>query len=183
MRVSKNHLAGVFNKRAPMIMKKDKGKPAPWLTSEVKVMMNEGDKLLRKSRRTNSEVHISAYKQKKEMKSIKLFKEQKSIYNRILLRENSKDPKKFWKTLKSIYPTKGGDKPSMRSFDINEVKTSDPRTNSNAFCTFFASVVKSLKEKAIPLRDFIWRKPAGIKRGQRKDSCFNRSHNLKSYAN
>ena len=96
----------------------------------------------------------------------------KSIYNRNLLRENSNDPKKFWKTFKSIYPTKGSDKPSMRSFDINGVKTSNPRTISNAFCTFFASVVKSLKKKAIPLRDFIWRKPAGITKRTEKSFLF-----------
>ena len=60
----------------------------------------------------------------------------------------------------------------MRSFDINGVKTSNPRTISNAFCTFFASVVKSLKKKAIPLRDFIWRKPAGITKRTEKRLLF-----------
>ena len=154
-----------------MITKKVKGKPAPWLTSDVKVMMNERDKLLRKSRRTSSEVHISAYKRKRNEVN-KAIQRAKSIYNRNLLRENSNDPKKFWKTLKSIYPTKGRDKPSMRSFDINGVKTSNPRTISNAFCTFFASVVKSLKKKAIPLRDFIWRKPAGITKKTEKSFLF-----------
>ena len=52
----------------------------------------------------------------------------------------------------------------MRSFDINGAKTSNPTIISNAFCTFFASVVKSLKEIAIPLRNFAWKKSIGIKK-------------------
>ena len=52
----------------------------------------------------------------------------------------------------------------MRSCDIKGVKTSNPGMISNAFCTFFANVVKSLKQKAIPLRNFVWRKPTGIKK-------------------
>ena len=154
-----------------MITKKVKGKPAPWFTSEVKIMMNERDKLLRKSRRTTNEDHISAYNRKRNEVN-KAVQGAKSIYNRNLLRENSNGPKKFWKTLKSIYPTKGRDKPRMLSFDIYWVKTSGPRTISNALCTFFASVVKSLKEKEIPLRDFVWRKPAGIKKRTEKRFLF-----------
>ena len=60
----------------------------------------------------------------------------------------------------------------MPSFDINGVKTSNPRTISNAFCTCFASVVKSLKEKAIPLCDFVWRKQAGITNSTEKRFLF-----------
>ena len=92
--------------------------------------MNERDKLLLKSRKTNSEAHTLAYKQKRN-KVNKAIQKAKSIFDRNLLRENSNDPKKFWKTLKSIDPTKGGDKPYIRSFEIDRVKTSNPATISN----------------------------------------------------
>ncbi len=144
-----------------MITKKVKGKPASWSTNDVKAMMYERDSLLRKSRRTSSEVQNSVYKRKRNEVN-KAIQKAKSTYNRNLRRENSIDAKKFWKTFKSIYSTKGRDKHSMRSFDISVVKTSNPSIVSNAFCTYFARVVKSLKGKVIPLCDFEWRKPVGI---------------------
>ena len=65
---------------------------------------------------------------------------------------------------------------------INGVRTSNPIKHSNAFRTFFASVVKSLKEKAIPLRDFLWRKPVGIKKRTEKRFLFQSVSHLKSCA-
>ena len=60
----KNVLTHIFERHAPVIVKKVRGKPAPWLSSDVKKLMNERDKLLRKSRRTKEESDISAYKTK-----------------------------------------------------------------------------------------------------------------------
>ena len=141
------------------------------LTNDVKAKMNEWDKLLLKLRKRNSEANISAYKRKRN-KINKAIQKTKSIYNRNLLRENSNDPKKFWKTLKTTYLTKGGDKPFMRSFDINGAKTSYLKIISNAFYTFVASIVKSLKETAIPLRNCAWRKPMGINKKTEKRFLF-----------
>ena len=42
----KNSVLEVFDKHAPRIMKKVRGKLAPWLTDDVKKLMNERDKLL-----------------------------------------------------------------------------------------------------------------------------------------
>ena len=81
----------------------------------------------------------------------------KSMYHKDLLKENSRDPNKFWKTLKSIYPTKSSDKQSPQSFEINVDKERDPRKIANAFCSFFANILTTLKEKAFPLCNFTWR--------------------------
>ena len=48
----KNIVLEVVDKHAPRIMKKVRGKLAPWLTDDVKKLMNERDKLLRKSRKS-----------------------------------------------------------------------------------------------------------------------------------
>ena len=56
-------LLQISNRHALKITKKVKGKPAPWLTSKVKDLMNERDKLLRKSQRSKNELDISKYKQ------------------------------------------------------------------------------------------------------------------------
>ena len=84
----------------------------------------------------------------------------KSTYYKNLLNENSTDANKFWKTLKSIYPTNNRDKTSLRSFDIGGEKTTHPSQIANAFCTFFTQVIASLKSKAIPLRNFAWKNPS-----------------------
>ena len=46
----KNVLTHIFQRHAPVIVRKVRGKPAPWLSTDVKNLMNERDKLLRKSR-------------------------------------------------------------------------------------------------------------------------------------
>ncbi len=81
----------------------------------------------------------------------------KSMYHKDSLKENSRDPNKFWKTLKSIYPTKSRDTQSPQSFEINGDKIRDPIKIANAFCSFFANIVTTLKEKAFPLCNFTWR--------------------------
>ena len=67
--------------------------------------------------------------------------------------------------MKSIYPSKILKKYTSQSFDIgDDVKTCDPFTISNAFCEFFTGIVKTLKEKATPLCDLVWRTPGNISR-------------------
>ena len=43
----------IFDKHAPIVEKRAKGRPCKWLTSEVKTEMNHRDKALRKARKTN----------------------------------------------------------------------------------------------------------------------------------
>ena len=155
----KSILKGIFERHAPTIMKKVRGKPAPWLNNDVKSLMNARDKLLRKSRRTKANSESSQYKSKRNEVNAAVRKA-KSTYYKNLLNENSTDANKFWKTLKSIYPTKNRDKTSLRSFDIGGEKTTDPSQIANAFCTFFTQVIASLKSKAIPLRNFAWKNPS-----------------------
>ena len=87
-----------------------------------------------------------------------------------MLKENSGNPNKFWRALKTIYLTKSTAGPSMQSVDIDGTKTNDPSKIFNAFCTFFATVTAKLRESAIPLRDFVSRNPAAIP--QRTDQQF-----------
>ena len=50
----KSVIMGIFDKHAPLIIKWVKGKPAPWLTAELKSVMNERDSLLRKYRKSKT---------------------------------------------------------------------------------------------------------------------------------
>ena len=159
--IMKSILTNIFDRHAPKLCKNIRGQSAPWLSSDVKKLMNDRDKLLRKSRRTKDQLDISQYKRKRNEVNIAIRKA-RSSYHKNMLKENSGNPNKFWKSLKTIYPTKSTTGPSMHSFDIDGIKTDDPARISNAFCSFFATVTSKLRESAIPLRDFVWRNPAAI---------------------
>lgn len=58
----KTIINGIYLNYAPVITKRVKGKPAPWLTVELKQLMNERDGLLCKYRRSNSDEDLHAYK-------------------------------------------------------------------------------------------------------------------------
>ena len=75
------------------------------------------DKLLHKSRRTKAELDISKCKQKRNKVKIAIQKA-KSSYHQNLLKENSANPSQFWKTIKSIYPTKSSAGSSIHPFDL-----------------------------------------------------------------
>ena len=149
-------LRNIFNRHAPIIKKRVKGKPAPWLTPNIKAAMNERDKLLRKYRKTNSDFDRRAYQNKRNQVNITLRKS-KSSYNKKLLKESSSQPDKFWKTLKNIYPSKVNKNDCIQSFDINGEKCSDKTSIANGFRDFFSSITTKLKNKAMPLCNYTWR--------------------------
>ena len=166
----KDILLNVFDSHAPKITKKIKGKPAPWLTSNVKCLMNERDKLLRKSRRSKLSSDIINYKQKHNAVNIAI-RQAKSTYYKDLLKENAGNPNKFWKTVKLIYPTKSKKQNPTQSFQVDEKDLIDSQLIANAFCSFFTGIKSTLKMKANPLVGFVWRKPTNI--GRRTENSFN----------
>ena len=135
-----------------------------------KKLMNDRDKLLRKSRRTKAELDISKYKQKRNEVNIAIRKA-KSSYHQNLLKENSANPNQFWKTIKSIYPTKANAGSSMHSFDFQGEKTNDAIKVANGFCNFSTTVIRTLRERAIPLCNFAWKPPRPVRK--RTDKKFN----------
>eukprot|EP00112_Aurelia_sp_Birch-Aquarium-sp1_P013272 Seg2810.6 transcript_id=Seg2810.6/GoldUCD/mRNA.D3Y31 product="hypothetical protein" protein_id=Seg2810.6/GoldUCD/D3Y31 len=116
----KNIVLEVFDKHAPRIMKKVRGKLAPWLTDDVKKLMNERDKLLRKSRKSpHMEFYKAEYKQKRNAVNI-VIRRAKASYYKDLLQENSTgDPSKFWKTVKSIYQGNAKSSSNSQIFEID----------------------------------------------------------------
>ncbi|XP_057297787.1 uncharacterized protein LOC130628795 [Hydractinia symbiolongicarpus] len=93
--------------------------------------MIERDKALRKARKTNTAADWKAYRKIRNKCPTDL-RTAKGNYSRPLLNRNSRNPKKFWDTIKTIMPTK------------TRKVTNDATTTTNKF------------EK---LKDFIWNKP------------------------
>ena len=101
----KSTISKAFDMHAPFISKKVKGKPCPWLTSDVKKHMNERDMLLRKARRTCKEVDWSNYKRKKNF-CTNTIRSAKAQYHKNMLTENANNPRNFWKCIKNVIPNK-----------------------------------------------------------------------------
>ena len=79
----------------------------------------------------------------------------KNRYYNDLLKENSRNPKKFWSTIKEIFPNKSK-KCIGRSFHVDGKLTTHSHNIANAFGSFFSTVVDNLKRKSRPLKDFVW---------------------------
>lgn len=91
-----------------------------------------------------------------------LLRKAKSTYHKNLLNENSLSPKKFWNVIKNIFPTKvKGTTP----------KTSNKDVIANKFSGWFSTIVTSLKQKAMPLKNLVWGE-ATNKRDKRTDNVF-----------
>ena len=152
----KNIMLEIFDKHAPRLMKKVKGKLAPWLTDDVKKLMNEIDKLLRKARKSpDMEFYKAKYRQKRNAVNIAIHRAKASYYN--LVQENSTgDPSKLWKTVKSIYPGKAKSSSNIQVFEIDGKTSTSQSDISNGFCSFFMNIIASLKLKSILLKNFAW---------------------------
>ena len=107
----KTIMLNIMNKHAPLAQRRIKGRSCPWLNRHFKKAMNNRDYHLRKTRRTRAEVNWSMYKRLPNRVNC-LIDKAKQSYNKNLLIENANDPKRFWKAIKSIFPTKRGDRSS-----------------------------------------------------------------------
>ena len=57
-----------------------------------------------------------------------------------------KNPNKFWKMIKTIFPTKTKEPPA-RSFNIDAKCITNKKSNASGFCSFFSKIARALKEK------------------------------------
>ena len=147
-------MKAIFDRHAPQIVKRVKGKPCPWMISDIRKMMTSRDRMLRKARRTKKEEHWNLYKKLRNQCNNKM-KYAKSSFHKETLEENSTKPRRFWNTIKNVFPTK------PKQMTTNLYRANDPN-RPTMFSTYFASVVRMLKNKAIPLVDFVWRQPVAL---------------------
>lgn len=147
-----------FDKHAPIIPKREKSKPAAWLTPGIKAAMNHRHRQLRKFCKTKSDKDKIKYQHMR--KNVKILQRKaKSNYNKELLRVNANDPDKFGKTIKSICHVSAKQTNHIQRFEINGEISSAEKTAANGFKIFFSEVIRSWTSKAIRFVDFIWCKP------------------------
>ena len=140
----------IFCKHAPIVNKRTKSRPCAWLTEKVKATMNQRNRVLRKARKTNNQADWNEYKNLRN-RSNNMQKEAKAAYHKNLRNTNRLNPKKFWKSVKDIFPTK-----SCRQNNIvNNEKNN--KTRAENFREYFATVVYKLKSGAFKLKDCVWK--------------------------
>ena len=74
----------IFDKHAPSITKKVRGKPCPWLTEDINQLMNGRDQLLRKARRTQNPNDWNMYKKSRNTCNIQIKKAKRKYHQNIL---------------------------------------------------------------------------------------------------
>jgi hypothetical protein len=149
----KHYLTLVINKHVPQIEIKIRGKQSPWLTRDIKTLMNSRDYHLRNFKRTNLEVEWSSYKRLRN-RVTNLIRTAKANHVRKTFRENVHKPRDFWKQIKKCYPTKESSQTS-KSFNIENIVTTDKQSIANTFCSFFTMVGSSLVQS--PVVNLTWK--------------------------
>ena len=138
---------GIFDKHAPVVVKRVRGKPCEWLTHDIRKMKTDKDRLLKKARKTKNPDDWNLYKKLRNCFNNKL-KSAKSIFYRNMLHELSGNANKFWKCIKKIFPSKT----SHASTNVTKNQTFVDKCSQ-----YFANAVYLLKKNTIILVNFTWK--------------------------
>ena len=149
----KQYLISCIDKHAPLKEKKVRGNSNPWLTQDIRQLMNTRDYHDRKYKQTKSDVHWEAYQRLRNKVNNKI-RTAKANHVRSALRESADCANTFWKQIKNCYPTKDSCKPA-KTFKVDGKYTSDKMTIANAFCSFFTTVGLNLLSS--PFVDYTWK--------------------------
>ena len=134
-----------FDKHAPIISKRVKGRPCKWLDNSIKKEIDKRDRLLRKARKSNDENIWWTYKKQRNKFNNIYSKKAKASYHHTILNDTRQNPRKFWNAIKSIFPTKGP----------NLIPSNEIYKRVEYFGDYFANIARKLKS-AFPLVNFIW---------------------------
>ena len=152
----KHYILSTLNKHCPIKEKRVRGKPSPWLTREIKQLIDAREYHLHQSERTEGAVkddHWNRYKNLRNSINNKI-RTAKANHVRAVFRESRNQPNDFWKQIKKCYPVKDTET-TQKSFKIDGRLTSDTKTIANAFCSFFAKVWSSLMTS--PIIHYTWK--------------------------
>ena len=102
----KQYLISCIDKHAPLKEKKVRGNSNPWLTQDIRQLMNTRDYHDRKYKQTKSNVHWEAYQRLRN--KVNKIRTAKANHVRSALRESADCANTSWKKIKNCYPTRGG---------------------------------------------------------------------------
>ena len=144
----------LFDKHAHVTVKRVRGKPCQWITSNLKKLMSDRYRLLAKARKSGSDDVWNTYKTLRNSCNNQT-RAAKRTYHCNFLHEHADNAKGFWKCIKSIFPTK------RKSTAGNSNKN---QTFVNKCSDYHQKAVSTLKNKAILLKNFVWRMNTSFRR-------------------
>ena len=97
----RNVFTTTADKHVPLITRKVRSQHTPWLTSEIKKLMNHRDYLKNKATRTKSRYFYEAYKIARN-RTNKIVEKAKSTHFQHTINNNSNNPKQLWKSVNLI---------------------------------------------------------------------------------
>jgi hypothetical protein len=142
----KSYITSSFNKPAPLKEQKVRGKDCPWLTREIKQLINSRDYYLKRFKKSNNDSDWNNYKNLRNSVTSKIRIGKANSVRRVL-KETSDKPNSFWKSIKKCYPTNDTTSAS-KTFIINDTAVFNKGTIANAFCSFFSKVGSSLMKSS-----------------------------------
>uniref|UniRef100_A0A7M5WX22 Uncharacterized protein n=1 Tax=Clytia hemisphaerica TaxID=252671 RepID=A0A7M5WX22_9CNID len=149
-------LKETLSNHAPIITKRIKGKPSPWMTEDLKKQMNTRDQLNRRAKKSRNNYDWQSYRRKKNFVKNEIIRAKRNHFKNEL-KENANNPDRFWKIVKKIFPVNNKSNVITKSFNLSDGKTTtDEDTISDGFCKFYSSIAKNLKEKSFLLKNFLW---------------------------
>lgn len=136
----------IFDKHAPIINRKIRNKPSPWITQELKSTMYKRDYHKRKATKpSGTQEDWSEYRKIRNLLN-KNIKSRKEEYYRNTIKANSDNPKDMWKTLKELISVK------TKSSNISQLKMgdtiiSDPQRIAEEMNSYFVQIGPHLSDK------------------------------------
>ena len=137
----------ICDKHAPFVNIQVRDREPPWVTDELRSLANDRDYYRAKAE--NSDDLQDWAKARKLRNTVNnLTTKLKKDFVSDSIQNNINDPKKLWKSLKSIIPSKISDGPSKITKENKEI--SDAVDMANSFNEFFASIGDTLASKIPP---------------------------------
>ncbi len=131
----------VLDRHAPWKMVKVRGQHLPWITPELISLFRQRDKAWSTYRRTRNNADWEVYRQLRNQSKVKT-RNAKSIYYNECLNSDFKDPKQFWRKIKSI--TNDKEKHIINKIRIDDTILHDSLSVAQALNRHFSSICSTL---------------------------------------
>ena len=135
----------VLDKHAPLQQKKIRSKKVPWITSDIKKLMNTRDKFKRKAVLTNHENDWLNFKTARNKVNIELRSAKKDYYSSKIAGQKI-NPKKAWKSINNLLGRQN--KPTVvNELNVGEKNLTSPEDIAEGFNEYFSNIGPDLASK------------------------------------
>ena len=135
----------VLDKHAPLQCKKIRSKKVPWITSDIKKLINTRDKLKRKAILTNLENDWFDYKTSRNKVIIELRNAKRDYYSSKIA-DQKFNPKKAWKSINNLLGRQN--KPTVvNEINLDGKSFTTPKDIAEGFNDYFSNIGPDLASK------------------------------------